>query len=32
MIRRNAQGVAEVIGEIAEDVPMIERAARKLVG
>jgi len=32
MIRRNANGVAELIGEIAEDVPMIERAARKLVG
>jgi hypothetical protein len=32
MIRRNAEGVVELIGEIDEDVPMIERAARKLVG
>lgn len=32
MIRRNSEGVVELIGEIDEDVPMIERAARKLVG
>ena len=32
MIRRDENGVAQIIGEIDEDVPMIERAARKLVG
>ena len=32
MIRRNEEGVVEVLGEIEQDIPMIERAARKLVG
>lgn len=32
MIRRTEIGVVELIGEIEEDIPMIERAARKLVG
>ncbi len=32
MIRRSEDGEVEVLGEIEQDVPMIERAARKLVG
>ena len=32
MIRRTEIGAIEIIGEMPEDVPSIERAARKLVG
>ena len=32
LIRRDEIGCAEILGEIPEDVAMIERAARKLVG
>jgi hypothetical protein len=32
MVRRDAQGHIVVIGELPEDVPQLERAARKLVG
>ncbi len=32
MIRRTEDGDVEVLGEIEQDIPMIERAARKLVG
>ena len=32
MIRRDETGTVHLIGEIEEDVPLIERAARKLVG
>ncbi|KPP85851.1 hypothetical protein [Erythrobacter sp. HL-111] len=32
MIRRDETGTVHVLGEIEEDIPLIERAARKLVG
>ncbi|NVE95326.1 PAS domain-containing protein [Altererythrobacter lutimaris] len=32
MIRRKEDGEVELIGEIAKDIPLIERAARKLLG
>ncbi|WP_375541247.1 PAS domain-containing protein [Qipengyuania flava] len=32
MVRRTADGQLEVIGEVPEDVPLVERAARKLLG
>ncbi|MEM8727078.1 MAG: hypothetical protein AAGE86_16325, partial [Pseudomonadota bacterium] len=32
MIRRDAEGNVALIGEVSDDVPLIERAARKLVG
>lgn len=32
MIRRTEDGDVELIGEVAEDIPLIERAARKLLG
>ncbi len=32
MVRRNELGEVELLGEIEQDIPMIERAARKLVG
>ena len=31
MIRRTSGGTLEVIGEVPEDVPLVERAARKLL-
>ena len=32
MVRRTPDGDVEVIGEVPEDVPLVERAARKLLG
>jgi len=32
MIRRNEEGAIEVLGEVPEDIPLVERAARKLLG
>ena len=32
MVRRTPNGDLEVIGEVPEDVPLVERAARKLLG
>ncbi|MEX0343163.1 MAG: hypothetical protein AB3N06_11280 [Erythrobacter sp.] len=32
MVRRTPEGTLEVIGEVPEDVPLVERAARKLLG
>ncbi|WP_425594427.1 PAS domain-containing protein [Qipengyuania qiaonensis] len=32
MVRRTPEGKLEVIGEVPEDVPLVERAARKLLG
>jgi hypothetical protein len=32
MVRRTSDGELEVIGEVPEDVPLVERAARKLLG
>ena len=31
MIRRTAAGTLEIVGEIPDDVPLVERAARKLL-
>lgn len=32
MVRRNEDGKIEVLGEIEQDIPLVERAARKLLG
>ena len=32
MVRRTEDGAIEVIGEVPEDIPLVERAARKLLG
>ncbi|MEP1607200.1 MAG: hypothetical protein ABJJ48_12875, partial [Marinomonas sp.] len=32
MIRRNADGQVVMLGEIADDIALVERAGRKLVG
>ncbi len=32
MVRRTPEGALEVIGEVPEDIPLVERAARKLLG
>ena len=32
MVRRTPEGALEIIGEVPDDVPLVERAARKLLG
>ena len=32
MVRRTPEGALEIIGEVPEDIPLVERAARKLLG
>ena len=32
MVRRDAQGNLVVLGELPEDVPQLERAAKRLIG